>query len=101
MKSQPVVRDERTISVENASYRLAHTVVGFGLLVDVIYRSYILREDSWDLFLLIFLGAIVATVYQASHRTLSRDWAYLSTAIAVLAAIVAALFVIAISASSH
>ena len=44
-----VVRDERTIAVEDASYRLAYGFISFALLLDVMYRSLVRREAPWEL----------------------------------------------------
>lgn len=67
-----VERDERVVMVENASYRLACSVVSFGLLLDVIYRSWVRHETAWDLFGLVILGGVVATVYQGGNQALGR-----------------------------
>jgi hypothetical protein len=87
----PFVRDERTTSVENASYRLAYLVMSFGLLLSVIYRSLILRDSSWDLLALVLLGGLVAAFYQGTHRILTRHWASVALATAIAAALIALL----------
>jgi hypothetical protein len=70
--SAVVERDERVVMVENASYRWACSVMSFGLLMDVAYRSWVRHEAPWDLFGLVILGGMVATVYQGSNRALGR-----------------------------
>jgi len=47
---QNVQRDERTVAVENASYRWACTFVSFALLIDVMYRGAVRNEAAWDLY---------------------------------------------------
>jgi hypothetical protein len=91
----PVYRDERTKSVEHASYRLAWLVLSYGLLVIVAYRAFSRGESSWDLLALVVLGGLVSTGYQASQHVLGRHWVVVTlmavVAAAVLAAVVAAL----------
>ena len=89
MREPGVVRDERTIAMENGSYRFAYLVVTYGLLVAVAYRAFVLRQTSWDLLGLVLVGGLVTTLYQASHRVLSRRWLVL-TLMAMLAAIIVA-----------
>jgi hypothetical protein len=86
-------RDERTLTVENASYRWAYHVISFGLLVIVAYRSFTWDEASWDLLALVVLGGVVASGYQLSHRVLTKRWLITGLAAGLLAAIIAALAV--------
>jgi hypothetical protein len=90
MKGENVIRDERTIAVENASYRLGYMVLSFGLLVIVAYRSLVRQDAGWDLLALVILGGAVTTFYQGIHRVLSQRWALAAVLTALLAAIVAA-----------
>ncbi|HTG99575.1 MAG TPA: hypothetical protein VL882_04870 [Vicinamibacterales bacterium] len=71
MNAHPVDRDERTVAVENASYRWAYLVLSFGLLVIVMYRSFAWRESAWDLLGLVVAGGIVPLLYQSSNHILS------------------------------
>ena len=89
MTTTPIARDERTVAVENASYRWAYLVLSFGLLVCIGYRSLVLDESSWDLFALLFLGGAVATLYQGRQRVLSRRWVVVTAISMVAAAVVA------------
>jgi hypothetical protein len=73
--AQTVDRDERTVSVENASYRWAYLLLSFALLVDVALRSFLYREAAWDLLGLVVAGGAVTTAYQAGQRVLTRRWA--------------------------
>lgn len=89
MKDSSVMRDERTVVIENASYRWAYLVLAFGILGSVMYRSYVLGEASWDLLALVVLGGLVATGYQAVHRVLSQKWLYIVGATMLVAAVLA------------
>jgi hypothetical protein len=89
----PAQRDERTVTVENASYRLAYLFLSYGLLLLVAYRSLVNEESSWDLLLLTILGGVVGTAYQGWHRVLSRQWMIASLSAVVAAGLVAALMV--------
>lgn len=91
MKDQTITRDERTITVENSSYRWAYLLLSFGLLVVTAYRSLIWRQSSWDLLALVILGGIVTTLYQWTHGILSRHWVIVTIVAGVTAAAVAVL----------
>jgi hypothetical protein len=67
-------KDERAIAVENSSFSLAYKVIAFAILVDVIYRSLVLKEVSWDLLGIVILGGLVATLYQTRYKTGTRSW---------------------------
>ena len=90
MSDQTVMRDERTISVENSGYRWAYLFLTFGLLVVVAYRGFVGRESSWDLLALIVLSGLVTLLYQGIHRVLSRRWAWVTLATVLAAAGLAA-----------
>lgn len=79
-----VDRDERTIAVENESFRWAYLFMSFGMLAVVAYRSVALDEASWDLLAIVVLGGGVAAAYQWSHQVLTRRW--LVNGLAALAA---------------
>ena len=87
MSTQSITRDERTVAVENSSYRWAYVVLSFGLLLSTAYRAFERNEPAWDLLGLVVLGGAVVTIYQANHRVLTRRWAGV-TALAVVIAIV-------------
>ena len=89
MMDRLATHDERETAVANAGYRLAYTVVSFGVLLSVAYRGLVENQASWDLLGWVMLGGLAATVYQAQARTLNRRWAVAGVAIAVLAALVA------------
>ena len=87
-------RDERVVMVENASYRWACSVMSFGLLADIAYRSWVRHESNWDLFALVILGGIVATAYQGSNRVLGPRWAKSTSVVVVSGAVVAGLILL-------
>jgi 1,4-dihydroxy-2-naphthoate octaprenyltransferase len=87
MTAKPIMRDERTVATENASYRWAYLAMSFGLLVSTAYRSFVRNESAWDLLALVILGGAVATFYQGGRRTLSRRWAVASAAAVLLAVV--------------
>lgn len=89
MNATPVEYDERTLVVENASYRWGYLLVTFGLLADVAYRSFVLRQASWDLLVLVVAGGLAASLYQGFHRVISRRWMTVAAVSAVVAAVVA------------
>ncbi|MBD3267837.1 hypothetical protein GF373_14305 [bacterium] len=93
--SQTVERDERTVAVENASYRWAYIVVSYALLIDVIYRGYVLQEAAWDLLGLVIAGGAVCSIYQARQKIVSRRWILEAVLIACLGGVVAGLVVFA------
>jgi hypothetical protein len=94
MTTQPIMRDERTVATENASYRWAYLVLSFGLLVSTAYRSFVRHESAWDLIALVILGGAVATFYQGRGRVLSQRWAVASAAAALLALVIAVVLVL-------
>jgi hypothetical protein len=88
-----VDRDERTVAVENASYRWGFTFVMFGVLVLAMCRAFLLDESSWDLLALVIVGGFVPSVYQGYHRVLTRRWA-MTQVIAIVAGAVVALLIV-------
>ncbi len=87
----PAERDERTVAVENASYRWSYLVLSFGILILVAYRGLVKHENAWDLLLLVIVGGSVGTIYQGRHRVLTRHWVIASLGAVVGAAILGAL----------
>ena len=93
---QAVERDERTVAVENASYRWAYLLLTYALLVDVMYRGLFRNDAAWDLMALVIGGGIFCGVYQARQKILAHGWvmkAVLGAAIAgIIAAVIAVVF---------
>ena len=83
-----VERDERTVAVENASYRWAYLLLTYALLVDVVYRGIVRHEAAWDLLALVIVGGAVCTMYQARQKTLTHGWLKKGALIALLGALI-------------
>jgi hypothetical protein len=90
MTEATVERDERTVAVENASYRLAYVVLTYGLLAIVAVRAVAWRESNWDLMALVLLGGGAAAAYQGAHKVFARRWWLIATIIGAVAAVLAA-----------
>ncbi|MFM7150030.1 MAG: hypothetical protein ACKO23_09330 [Gemmataceae bacterium] len=82
-------RDERTLAAENASYRWGYLFLSFGLLLVVAYRGFMHKEAAWDLLGLVVIGGAVTTAFQAYYAILSRKWAIIGLATAILSAAIA------------
>ena len=89
MTRDNVTHDERTITVENASYRWGYLILAYGTLASVAYRGLILHESSWELLGLVVGSGAVITLYQGRWKILSRQRAALTLMAVVLAALVA------------
>lgn len=94
MPSLEVERDERTVVVEQASYRWGYLFLSLGILVSVMYRSYIRREASWDLLALVILSGVVTTAYQLRHQVLTGRSVRVGVFVAGVALAVAAILVL-------
>jgi hypothetical protein len=92
MKISQIERDERTLAVENASYRLGYMVVSYGLLVLVMIRGFFYNQAGWDMLGLVILGGAVTTLYQAYNKVLAHRWLWLAAALFIISALVAAAF---------
>ncbi len=66
-----VERDERTVSIENASYRLGYLLLYLGVLWDACYRAYFRHEMPFDLLALAIGSAAISTLYQARQKALT------------------------------
>ena len=76
MTSKKFEKDERTTFIENQSYRYGYIVLNFGILINIIYRSFRLNEAPWDLFGLIFLGGLITTVHQYRYKIFTKKMDY-------------------------
>lgn len=85
-----VERDERTVAVENASYRWAYLVLTYALLVDVMYRGLFRNDAAWDLMALVIGGGIFCSVYQARQKILAHGWVMKAVLGACVAGVIAA-----------
>jgi hypothetical protein len=74
MKSQMIIQDERTKSIENASYKPGFIILCFGVMIDIFIRSAFFNEAPWDLFALVIIGSWASTIYQWRHKTLPPNF---------------------------
>ena len=91
---QSVKRDERTIAVENASFRAGFIFLLFALLVNVMYRGLFRNEAAWDLMALVVVSSGLSTVYQARQKIWGRDWGSKMVILGFVSAIVAAVIAV-------
>ena len=90
MTGHDAVRDERTLTVENASYRWGYLFLAFGILLIVAYRGLVQQVASWDLLALVIVSGIVTSVYQGRYRVLSGRWAAVLLGVGIIAALLGA-----------
>jgi hypothetical protein len=74
MTKKMVQKDERTAFVEMASYSYGYKILSFGLLIDIMYRSFRYNEAPWDLFAIIIISSFAMTIYQYKHKILGTSW---------------------------
>ena len=72
---------------------LFYVFLTFGVLLDATFRSWVLRQDPWDLLGLVILAGGFATYQQASRRVLfsGRRWWWTMLAIMAVSAVTAAI----------
>jgi len=90
---QTLERDERTVAVENASYRWAAYFFSYALLIDAAYRGWMRHEAAWDLMALVVLGGGISIYYQGRQKTLGHGWGKKVALIACLAAVIALILI--------
>lgn len=89
---QEVINDERSESVRQRSQSTSFVVMSFLLLVDVIYRSLVRNEASWDLLAIVVIGGFVSAALNVRQGILTkRHWRVKATAVIVAALIAGAL----------
>jgi hypothetical protein len=96
MSTPCVERDERTVAVENASYRWAYAVISYALLVDVMYRSLLRHEAAWDLLALVIGGGAICGMYQARQKSLTHNWVMKALLVACVAGVLAFILALAL-----
>lgn len=69
-----ICKDERTIAIENASYRVAFCVLAMGALLDTVYRSWVFHQHCFDVLGLVIGSYVVAAILQARQRILGKCW---------------------------
>ena len=67
-------KDERAEAVEKASFALGYHVVTYAILLDVVYRSFVLKSAAWDLLGIVIFDGLVATIYQTRFKIATRSW---------------------------
>ncbi len=93
---QRVIRDERTVAVENVCYKWGCIFVSFALLVDVAMRGLLRNEAAWDLMVLACLPGIIASLYQAYQKALPQGFWRQMALLAVLAGVIGAVVAFAV-----
>jgi hypothetical protein len=88
--NQGMKADERMAAVMRASNTWSLSVILYGLLIDIMYRSAVLREAPWDLFALVVLSGAVSAAYAARHEGLGQVFGRRTVIFMVLSALVAA-----------
>lgn len=94
MADQPVIRDERTVAVENASYKLGFILLLFGLMVIVGVRALVLHQTLWEGMALVIVSSGVATFCQRKQRILPRRWPLVGMGVALFGAVVGVVVVV-------
>ena len=84
--------DERTTVLLQAN-NWGLTFLIFGLLVDALYRSLVLKEAPWDLLALVGATGLISGAYAARYKVviINRRFVILMVIIAVLAAAIASI----------
>jgi hypothetical protein len=85
---QSIKRDERTVAVENVSYKWAFAFLLFALLIDVMCRGLLRREAAWDLMALVIVSSGLSTIYQARQRIWGRGWGWTATLLTILGGVI-------------
>jgi hypothetical protein len=83
-----VVRDERTVVVENAGYKWAAHFLVVALFIDMMCRYLVWGEAAWDLMALVFMAGVVCTAYQARQKALPRGWVKTAALIGLLGGVI-------------
>ena len=83
-----IERDERTVAVENASYKWACIFITFALLIDGVYRGVVRNEAAWDLMAFVVVGGAICAMYQVRQKTLARGWLKAAVLIACLGGVI-------------
>jgi hypothetical protein len=67
-----VVRDERTVAVENAAFKWGYYILYFGLLLDCLYRHRLRHEGIGDLLVVLGVSVVFISVYLIGHKATER-----------------------------
>ncbi|MGI6451302.1 MAG: hypothetical protein ACOX3R_13890 [Desulfitobacteriia bacterium] len=96
MKNNLVEKDERTIFVENTSYKFGYRFVTFALLFDILYRSISFNDACWDLFGIIICSGLIVSIYQYRQKILGKSWLRTFLLTFISAALIAGIIAITI-----
>jgi tRNA(Phe) wybutosine-synthesizing methylase Tyw3 len=91
-----IYTDERSETVENRSYAIAFRVMGFLLLLDVMYRSVRYREAAWDLMGIVIASGFLASYLQSRAKIVNIQYTRKMATAFVAAGLVAAVIAIAV-----
>ena len=86
---QSVERDERTVAVENTSYKWALIFLMFALLFDVMYRAMFRGEAAWDLMALVVVSGNGCAIYQVHQKIWTRRWVRDAVLVACVSGVIA------------
>ena len=94
-----VKRDERTVAVENASFRWSWNFLVWPLILDSLYRQKTLHQEVGDLIALICVSSAIGFVYQWRHKVAVSHWPWQweTTAIVLTVSMVVALLILVIA----
>jgi len=89
MTNKLVEKDERSASIENASYKIGFHFIIYAIFIDVIYRSLRFHEGSFDLILIVLISLLPTIAYQYKKKiypkNMIRNIAIMSVIIGIFA----------------
>lgn len=94
MKNETILKDERYIAVENASYKIGYSIALFGILILTFIRGVFFQQSAWDLLGLAIFSSLASMAYQVRHGTVPKSWLYGPILIAIGGAVVTAVAVL-------
>lgn len=97
---QSVVRDERTVAVENASFKWAYYFLAFGVLIDAYYRGKVWNEAVWDLVALACVSSVIQLVHVVANKAWVSDWPWRPRTTAIVCAVCFVVAVLAVLVSA-
>ena len=96
MKAKRIESDERTVAVENSSYRIGFQIMVYGVLAAVAWRGLLLQQAAWDLLALVVIGSGIPVAIQSRHSILQRGWIVKAMLSVVIAAVLGLLLILAL-----
>jgi hypothetical protein len=102
MNNPVIIKDERTRTIEDASYRMGFNIICFGLLIDIFFRSLLYPDQGvWDLFALVVVSGFAATIYQARQKAVPPNFIRSMLILAIATALLSAAVVFVIVKIRH